>query len=290
MAPAIRAVLPPRDELGEGPHWDEVRQELLHVDIPRGLVHGWQPASGSERTLRFPTDTSAVIPRARGGLIVAVGHALLLADADGEPRELARVEQDRPENRLNDCRCDPQGRLWAGTLSRSGATGTAALYRLVPGQPIERAIAGTTTSNGLGWSPAGELMYFVDTPTQRVDVLDFDGATGEVSERRPFATIDPADGKPDGVTVDSEGGVWVALWGGGAVRRYASDGTLDAVVALPATNATCPVFGGADLRTLYVTTARQGRSREQLAAEPLAGAVLALEPGAQGLPGHRFAG
>jgi sugar lactone lactonase YvrE len=286
----VRAVLPPRDELGEGPHWDEVRQELLHVDIPRGVVHGWEPASSRERTLRFGTDTSAVIPRASGGLIVAVGHALVLEDVDGERREIARVEQDRPDNRFNDCRCDPQGRLWAGTMSRSGVTGAAALYRLVPGRPIEQAIAGTTTSNGLGWSPAGDRMYFVDTPTQRVDVLDFDGTTGEISERRPFATIDPADGKPDGLTVDAEGGVWVALWGGGAVRGYAPDGTLDTVVELPVTNVTCPVFGGADLRTLYVTTARQGRSPEQLASEPLAGAVLALEPGARGRPGYRFGG
>jgi sugar lactone lactonase YvrE len=286
----VRAVLPPRDELGEGPHWDEVRHELLHVDIPRRLVHGWQPASSRERTLRFETDTSAVIPRARGGLIVAAGHALVLEDVDGERRETARVEEDLPDNRFNDCRCDPQGRLWAGTMSRSGVTGAAALYRLVPGRPIEQAIAGTTISNGLGWSPAGDRMYFVDTPTQRVDVLDFDGTTGEISERRPFATIDPADGKPDGLTVDAEGGVWVALWGGGAVRGYAPDGTLDAVVKLPVTNVTCPVFGGADLRTLYVTTARQGRSPEQLAAEPLAGAVLALEPGVQGRAGYRFGG
>jgi sugar lactone lactonase YvrE len=290
MVPAIRAVLPPHGELGEGPHWDEVGQELLHVDIPRGLVHGWQPASGSQRTRRFQPETSSAIPRARGGLIVAVGHALVLEDLDGERREVARVEPELPDNRFNDCRCDPQGRLWAGTMSRSGVTGAAALYRLAPGRPIERVIAGTTTSNGLGWSPAGDRMYFVDTPTQRVDVLSFDGTTGEVSERRPFATIDPADGKPDGLTVDAAGGVWVALWSGGAVRRYASDGTLDAVVRLPVTNVTCPVFGGADLRTLYVTTARQGRSPEQLAAEPLAGAVLAFEPGVLGRPGNRFAG
>ncbi len=289
----VRAVLPPRDELGEGPHWDDVRQELLHVDIPRGLVHGWQPSGGREWTRAFGSDASAVLPREGGGLVVAVGLGIVTEDVDGTRREIARVGEDGPAHRFNDCRCDPQGRLWAGTMSTQDETGSAALYRLVAGEPIERVIEGTTVSNGLGWSPEGDRMYFVDTPTLRVDVLDFDGATGAVSERRPFATIDAEDGRPDGLTVDAQGGVWVALWSGGAVRRYAPDGTLDRVIELPVTNTSCPVFGGGDLERLFVTTARRGLSAEELAEEPLAGAVLevgGLDAGVRGQVGGRFEG
>jgi sugar lactone lactonase YvrE len=231
-----------------------------------------------------------VVPRADAlGLIVAAGHRLALRAGDDE-RVLAVVEADRPDNRFNDCKCDPQGRLWAGTMSKRREPGTAALYRLVAGGDIERVIAGTTISNGLAWSPAGDRVYFVDSTTQRIDVFDFDAATGDVSGRRALAEIDPRDGLPDGLAVDAEDGVWVCLFGGGAIRRYGADGELTAAIAVPVTNPTSAAFGGADLRTLYVTSARHRLSAEQLAAEPLAGAVLALEPGVPGLPGNRFAG
>jgi sugar lactone lactonase YvrE len=197
---------------------------------------------------------------------------------------------DEPDHtRLNDCRCDPAGRLWAGTMSRERRPGTAALYRLGPGG-LERAIGGTTISNGLGWSPDGRSMYFIDSPTQRIDVLDYDVATGRAADRRPLVTIPEEDGLPDGLTVDAEGGIWVALFGGGAVRRYAPDGGLDAHVALPASHPTCPAFGGDDLRTLFVTTSRHRLTPAERAAQPLAGAVLGLRPGPAGRPGTPFAG
>jgi sugar lactone lactonase YvrE len=175
-------------------------------------------------------------------------------------------------------------------MSRTRTPGAAALYRLEPDGRLAVAIPRTTISNGLGWSPDGARMYFIDSTTQRVDVLDFDGGSGVISGRRPFAVVDPADGLPDGLAVDAEGGVWVCLFGGAAVRRYDARGRLDAVVPLPVTNPTCPAFGGADLRTLYVTSARHRLTPEQLAAEPLAGALLELDPGVAGLPVHRFAG
>jgi sugar lactone lactonase YvrE len=241
-------------------------------------------------TRELAGEVSAVLPRADApGWLVAAGHALLLLDGDDE-RTLAVVERDEPDTRFNDCKCDPQGRLWAGTMSRTRTPGAAALYRLEAGGEIERVIGGTTISNGLGWSPDGERMYFVDSTTQRIDVLDFDGACGAVASRRPFVEVDPRDGLPDGLAVDAEGGIWLCLFGGGTVRRYGPDGVLDAAIPLPVTNPTSPVFGGADLRTLYVTSARHRLTLGQLAVEPLAGAVLALEPGVRGLPGNRFAG
>jgi sugar lactone lactonase YvrE len=290
VAAQPRVALHAADELGEGPFWDDRDEELLRVDITRGLVHAWSPACGEARTHAIDGEVGAVVPRADApGWMLAVGHRLVLRE-EAEERVVAVVEADLDDNRFNDCKCDPQGRLWAGTMSKRRTPGTAALYRLAPGAELERVIAGTTISNGLGWSPAGDRLYFVDSTTQRIDVFDFDGATGAIADRRPFAAIDPADGLPDGLTVDAAGGVWLCLFGGGAIRRYAPDGTLDAVIALPVSNPTSAAFGGPDLRTLYVTSARHRLSADQLAAEPLAGALLALEPGVRGLPGNRFAG
>jgi sugar lactone lactonase YvrE len=286
----VRVALHAADHLGEGPFWDERAGELLRVDITRGRVHAWNPALNRVRTHVLGGEVGAVVPRAQApGWVVAVGHRLALRVGDDE-RTLAVVEQDVADNRFNDCKCDPQGRLWAGTMSKQRTPGSAALYRLRAGGELERVVDGTTISNGLAWSPAGDRMYFIDSTTQRIDVLHFDGATGATSGRRPLVHVDPADGLPDGMTVDAEGGIWVCLFGGGAIRRYAPDGTLAIHVALPVTNPTSAVFGGPDLRTLYVTSARHRLSPEQLAAEPLAGAVLALRPGVRGLPGNRFAG
>ena len=173
--------------------------------------------------------------------------------------------------RLNDCRADPQGRLWAGTMSRSRTRGAGALYRLTK-VGLAPVIRSTTMSNGLGWSPSGDRMYFIDSVTQRIDVFDFDGATGAISDRRGFADIPAAIGLPDGLVVDVEGGIWVCLFGGGAIRRYSEDGRLTEHLELPVTNPTCPAFGGPGLRDLYITSARHRLTDAQLAKEPHAGA------------------
>jgi sugar lactone lactonase YvrE len=286
----VRVALNGRDHLGEGPFWDERTGELLRVDITRGRIHAWNPVDQRAATHERAGEVSAVVPRAQApGWLVAVGRRLVLCDGEAQ-QELAVVEDDQPDNRFNDCKCDPQGRLWAGTMSKQRTPGTAALYRLAPGGRIERVITGTTISNGLAWSPAGDRMYFIDSTTQRIDAFDFDPVGGDIANRRTLVEIDAGDGLPDGMTVDAEGGIWVCLFGGAAVRRYSPDGVLEAAISLPVSNPTSPVFGGADLRTLYVTSARHRLSREQLAAEPLAGAVLAIDPGVRGLPGNRFAG
>lgn len=278
------------NQLGEGPHWDERSGELLWVDITQGRIHAWSPPDGRVRTEALGAEVSAVIPRAAApGYVVAAGHRLLLRDGEDE-RTLAVVEEGVPDNRFNDCKCDRQGRLWAGTMSKTRAPGTAALYRLVAGRDLERVIDGTTISNGIAWSPSGDTMYFIDSTTQSVDAFDFDAATGDMSDRRTLIEIDEADGLPDGMTVDAEAGIWICLYGGAALRRYTPDGRLDASIPLPTTNPTSPCFGGPDLRTLYITTARHRLTPEQLANEPLAGSVLTLDPGVNGLPGNRFAG
>lgn len=286
----VDVVIDAGDQLGEGPLWDDLALQLLRVDITRGLVHAWNPADGAAATIEAGGQVSAVLPRrGRPDWLLAVGHEIVLGAPDART-VLATVETDRDHNRFNDCKCDPQGRLWAGTMSTKREPGVAALYRIDPDGAIETMVTGTTISNGLGWSPAGDTMYFIDSTTQRLDAFDFDGDRGAIANRRVVAEIDPTDGLPDGLTIDADGGIWLCLFGGGALRRYAPDGTLDVHVDLPVTNPTCPGFGGRELDTLYVTSARHRLSDEQLAAEPLAGAVLGLDPGVRGMPAHRFAG
>jgi sugar lactone lactonase YvrE len=285
--PDIRPVTTVRDELGEGPVWN--RGRLLRVDILSGKVHSLDPASGETTTLTVAGEVSAVVPRADSGMLLAIDHEIIALDRHGARDTLAIVEDDRPHNRFNDCRCDARGRLWAGTMSKRREPGTAALYCLEANQPIRCVVPGTTLSNGIGWSPADDQMFFIDSTTQRLDVFDFDPDAGMLANRRVVATIDPSDGMPDGLAVDAEGGIWVCLFGGSAIRRYTPAGQLDETIQLPVTHPTCPSFGGPDLATLYITSTRHRLSPDELARQPLAGAVLALAPGVHGIAANRFA-
>jgi sugar lactone lactonase YvrE len=220
-------------------------------------------------------------------MVLAVECELWHVSVVGEWTLLAEVEP-KPGVRFNDCRADPRGRLWAGTLHRDRAPGQAALYRLDPGGDLTEVLPERTISNGIGWSPDGATMYYIDSTTQRVVSFDYHLRTGDLGEQTSFAEIEPADGLPDGLTVDARGGVWVCLFNGAKVRRYRPDGVLDREITLPLTNPTCPGFGGIDLRTLYITTARHRLTAEQLEREPNAGALLQLDVGIAGLPTHRF--
>jgi sugar lactone lactonase YvrE len=209
--------------------------------------------------------------------VAGLGRDLVALDGL-ERRLLGSVETDRPQNRFNDAACDARGRLWAGTLSTVRAPGTAALYRFEAGGAPERALVGATVSNGLDWDADATRLYYVDSVTQSVDAIDFDLDRGRLGARRVFVRMDPAHGMPDGLCVDSEGGVWVALFGGGAVRRYDTAGRLDLHVALPVSHPTSLAFGGPDLRELYVTSAR----RPDGGGAAPGGSLLRLRPGVAG--------
>ncbi|MGW4335723.1 SMP-30/gluconolactonase/LRE family protein [Rhodococcus koreensis] len=276
------------DELGEGPVWLANQATLLRVDIQQPAIVVLDPVSGRERRRRVDAPVGFALPASGGGLVAGIGRRLaLLPELDGPVRYLAEVEPDHPANRFNDAICDPYGRLWAGTIAR-GKPGTAALYKVIAGHEPEVAIPNVTISNGLDWDCDAKRLYYIDSPTHRIDAIDFDLDRGRFGARRPFVAIAPADGEPDGLCVDADGGVWVALFGGGAVRRYWPDGSLDLHLPVPVTNPTSLAFGGADLTDLYITSARVGLTPEQLTREPHAGALLRVRPGVRGRPPHAF--
>jgi sugar lactone lactonase YvrE len=267
----VEVLTPAVDGLGEGPVWLPADRVLLRVDIPAGEIVR-RDRLGRERRRRLRPPVGFALPRAGGGLIAGVGRELVVLEPEVR---LAAVEPERPGNRFNDAACDAHGRLWAGTMSTTREPGAAALYRLTPGGAPEVALAGVTVSNGLDWSPDATRLYYVDSPTQRIDAIAFDLDRGRLGVRRPFAAVDPADGLPDGLCVDAEGGVWVALFGGGAIRRYTPGGRLSAHLPLPVSHPTSLAFGSADLRDLYVTSAHS---------------LLRLRPGVAGRPPTPFAG
>ena len=276
--------------LSEGPRWHEERQELLWVDILGRQMHrGTLSADGALEhieTISVDRQIGAVAPAAGGGYVLAAGPGYLFIDDTGAVRELAQPEAGRrTEVRMNDGACDPQGRFWAGTMAYDESPGAGVLYRLELDGSCTTVLTGLTISNGIGWSPAASTMYLNDSGTGCVDAFRFDGSSGAISNRRTLVHIDQPGVVPDGLTVDEEGGIWVALWNGGAVHRYAPDGSLLASVRLPVQRPTSCAFGGPGRDTLFVTSARTGLDDDALAGQPHAGKVFAINGlGFRGLP------
>lgn len=264
-----------RTELGEGPLWDVARRCLWSVDIMRGRIHRWDPAAATDRVYEVGQPVSALALAKAGDLVCAVRDGFVRMDAEsGRLTPFVDVEKNLPRNRMNDGYVDARGRFWAGTMSMDGERHAGALYCLSPEGTVTQHLAGVTTSNGIDWSADAARMYYIDTGEPRIDVFDFDLDRGRISNRRPFVAIDPAEGKPDGLVVDADDHVWVALWRGGQVRRYAPDGTLVLSVPLPTPLTTKPAFGGERLTDLYVTSAFIQLSAEERAASPQGGALF----------------
>lgn len=280
-----------RAEVGEGPIWDDSSGTLLWLDIPAGYVHRFDPQTGLDETLHVGQPVSAVAVRRGGGLVLALRDGFGLLDPGSHEVRLAvAVELDRPGNRMNDGKCDAAGRFWAGTMAFDSSPAAGTLYRLAPDLSVQPMLTELTISNGLGWSLDGRTLYFVDSAANGIDAYDFDVGDGTIRNCRRIVEIPTEEGLPDGITIDADGFLWVALWGGGEVRRYAPDGTLAAVVELPATQVTSCAFGGSELDELYVTTATAGLSEEDVRAQPQAGALFRIRPGVRGLPAMRFGG
>lgn len=281
---AVEVAVRAEAELGEGPTWDAAAGRLLWLDILRSRVHTYDPVSGRRTVRTTEQHVGAVKPRAGGGLVLNLRDGIGLVDDDGGFRWLRH--EPVPGRRGNDAAVAPDGSLWAGTMRYDEATGGGTLSRITGDGAAEVVLDDVTVSNGTGWSPDGRLMYYIDTPTRRIDVFDYDVTTGQASGRRPLATVEEGAGYPDGLTVDADGYVWVALWDGSAVRRYTPTGALDRVVPLPVPRVTACAFGGPDLTDLYITTARVGLSP----APPLAGSLMVLPGAGKGTPQPPFAG
>ena len=258
-------------QLGEGPTWDPASGRLLWIDILGSRLHTYDPVSGRRSVRTVFQHIGAVKPRAGGGLALNLRDGVGLLDPDGAFGWLRH--EPVPGRRANDAAVAPDGSLWAGTMRYDEAPGGGTLTRLTADGTAQVVLDDVAVSNGTGWSPDGRLMYYIDSPTRRVDV--FDHEDGRVTNRRPFAEIEDGAGFPDGLTVDAEGAVWVALWDGSAVRRYTPDGVLDRVITFPVPRVTACAFGGPGLTDLYVTTARVGLD----SPPPLAGSLFVV-PGA----------
>lgn len=280
-------VLDARAQLAEAPLWDDVTGTLLWVDILGHEVHRLDPGTGNDSVLSLPGPVGVAVPRRAGGLVVAVGMTFaLLNEETAELTELARVHRG---DRMNDGGCDPQGRFWAGTMTDAQTTGASALYAMEPGGDLLEVLGDVTLSNGLAWNPAGDTVYYVDTPLCRVDAFDYDADTAALSGRRTVVDLRDEQGRPDGLTVDADGRLWVAMARAGAVRCYRPDGRLEHVVVVPAPLVTSCAFGGPSLSELYVTTGRWSMTAAQLRDHPHAGALFRVAGlGVQGMPSHRF--
>ncbi|NUS04121.1 MAG: SMP-30/gluconolactonase/LRE family protein [Nonomuraea sp.] len=281
MTIVARAVTGPVAEHGEGPVWSARWGGLRWVDLLAGDVLALDD-SGGVRRRHVGAVAAALRPRVSGGYVVAAERELLLADSDdldAPLRSLGEAWTD-PGVRMNDGGCDPAGRFYIGSMAYDEGPGRGSLYVTGPDGSLRVVLPGVTISNGLDFSPDGHLAYYADTATGRVDVLDHDPEKG-LAERRPFVTVDPGQGAPDGLTVDAEGGVWVALWQGAAVHRYDPGGRLDTVIRLPASKVTAVTFGGETLDRLFITTSRLDVDRTE---QPEAGCVFTAEPGVRGRP------
>lgn len=306
MCEAIKAVLAidARDVIGEGPAWDARRGRLIWSDNEGGVVHaaaadglgGWREVERWE----LGRPLAGAVPRASGGLAVGGGLEIFFLDDDGAVSSFVSVNADPARVRLNEIKCDPAGRLWAGTISTDFSPGAAALYRIDPDGSVMKMVEGITVSNGLDWSPDGRIFYYIDSLTMKVEAFDFDPDRGTIANRRTIVTVGYGEGGPDGMTVDREGCLWVAQVGSGAVQRYTPDGRPLERVEISTPAVTSCAFGGADGEDLFITCLGRrmpdvvlslGISAETIEnCGPTPGALFVCRPGPRGAPATPFAG
>jgi sugar lactone lactonase YvrE len=288
---ALHCVLDARASLGECPVWSRAEQALFWVDINAPSLNRFDPTTGTNRAMPMPSSIGCFALRRRGGFVVALRDGIWLADQRGAlERKVADAPYETAHHRFNDGRCDARGRFFVGTMNEQRDAPSASLYRLDADGRLAAVIGGLTISNGLAWSPDGKTMYHADTPTLTVNAYSFDESAGTPSGRRVFARFAGATDRPDGAAVDRDGCYWSAFYGGGRVVRLSTGGEVLSTHSLPAMCPTMCAFGGSDLQTLYVTSARQRRDDAELSRLPASGGVFAMRVEVPGLPEPAFAG
>lgn len=268
--------------LGEGPVWWDDR--LWFVDIEGRVLHCFDPASGGSTAYPVPGRIGFAVPASRGRWLIGQDASIAcFVPGEGEPSHLAQVEPPDRDTRMNDGKCDPRGRLLAGTMHMGVSLPVGALYRFASDGRPTQVVAGATISNGLAWDEQRSVMYYIDTPTRRIDAFEWCADSGDITGRRSVAQI--AVGSPDGMCIDREGMLWVALWGGSRVARIdPQSGREIGGVALPCAHVTSCCFGGERLDQLWITTARVGLTAESIREQPLSGGLFVADVGAQGWP------
>lgn len=268
---------------GESPVWDGRVGVLWWVDINGGFVHRFDPRATSDEAIPVGQPVGALALRERGGLVLAMRDGFAFLDPEtGQITPIVTADADA-SRRFNDGKVDAAGRFWAGTMAFDLAPRVGALYRLDADGTLHTMLTEVSISNGLDWSPDGATMYYTDSLTRGIDAFDFDAPRGTITARRRLISLDDAKELPDGLTVDAEGAIWIAIHHGGRLHRYAPDGSLDRVVPAPLPSVTSMCFGGADLRTMYVTTFARG-------PHPDGGSLFAFDPGVGGRAANRFSG
>ena len=284
-------VLDARAELGEGPIWDMRRKRLVFVDITRGHIHEFDPETGKDRVVRVGKPVGCVALTDKGDWLVGAVDGFYRVDpTSGRSTLIAAVEANQSNTRMNDGYVDAKGRFWAGTMGVGGLKEKGALYRLDPDGTVRRMLSNVSISNGLDWSPDNKTFYYTDLATSRIDQFDFNLEHGIIKNRRPFVEFPQEIGYPDGLIVDADGYVWVGLWEGGSLHRYAPDGRLDRIIPVPVSQTTKCAFGGPELTDLYITTAWVGMDKLARAEQPKAGGLFRIKPGMRGKPINRFWG
>jgi sugar lactone lactonase YvrE len=276
--------------LGEGPIWDDEARTLYWVDILGQKVHCYSPAEDDRRSWSLPEPVGCIAQRRRGGFVAGLKSGFAFLSLEGPRIEpIGSPEPDLPDNRFNDGKCDSRGRFWAGTMDMKESEPTGWLYRLDSDGNWTRTDGGYRVTNGPTFSPDYRILYHTDSAGRTIYAFDVT-EEGRLVNKRVFASFQKRDGFPDGMTTDSEGCLWVAMWGGWGVNRLTQDGKLDRRIELPVSQVSSCVFGGPELDLLYITSASIGLDTRQRSGEPRAGGLFRVPAGVRGLPTQRFAG
>lgn len=288
---SIECVWPANAILGEAPFWSVDEGVLYWVDIDGKTVFRYQPGNAGKQTYVLDYEIGCIIPRRNGGFVAGLDRGLAFLSSDLSKTEFfASPEEDLPDTRFNDGKCDRRGRFWVASADRNEVAPLAALYCLNGSGRLIRALSQVVVGNGMGWSPDNRTMYFTDTGIGTIFAFDYDIETGASENKRVFVEVDQQDGLPDGLTVDVEGYVWSAHWAGSRITRYAPDGGIDRVIDMPVPNVTSLAFGGSGLDRLFVTTARLGMNEQELIEAPLSGSLFVVDAGVSGIPESVYVG